>query len=123
MKTLNKEAADLAHEIHSTFASAYAIDAKVNHEYLESIIRQALQRVAKAAKDDGYAKVARALGFEGNAWFGDPLADHAEIVAKARTMNQQLKKAREIEKASKEASKEQAKVDHLPDRPLNYERE
>ena len=72
---------------------------------------------------DQYAEVARALGFEGYAWFGDPLADHAEIVAKARTMNQPLKKAREIEKASKEASKEQAKVDHLPDRPLNYERE
>ena len=44
---------------------------------------------------DQYAEVARALGFEGDAWFGDPLADHAEIVAKARTINQQLQKARE----------------------------
>lgn len=32
---------------------------------------------------DQYAEVARALGFPGDAWFNDPLASHAEVVARA----------------------------------------
>ena len=35
---------------------------------------------------DQYSEVARALGFEGNAWFGDPLARHEEIVARAERL-------------------------------------
>lgn len=35
---------------------------------------------------DQYAELARALGFEGDAWFGDPLAGHDEIVARAREL-------------------------------------
>lgn len=33
-----------------------------------------------------YSEVARALGFEGDAWFGDPLACHDEIVARAKAL-------------------------------------
>jgi len=32
---------------------------------------------------DQYSEVARALGFDGDAWFGDPLARHEEIVERA----------------------------------------
>jgi len=32
---------------------------------------------------DQYAELARALGFPGDAWFGDPLASHSEVVARA----------------------------------------
>lgn len=35
---------------------------------------------------DQYSEVARALGFEGDAWFGDPLAAHDEIVARAKLL-------------------------------------
>lgn len=35
---------------------------------------------------DQYAEVARALGFEGDAWFGDPLVTHSQIVARARDL-------------------------------------
>lgn len=33
---------------------------------------------------DQYAELAKALGFEGDAFFGDPLADHQAIVDKAK---------------------------------------
>ena len=33
---------------------------------------------------DQYSEVARALGFEGDSWFGDPLAKHEEIVERAQ---------------------------------------
>ncbi len=32
---------------------------------------------------DQYSELARALGFEGDAWFGDPLASHGEILIRA----------------------------------------
>lgn len=32
---------------------------------------------------DQYSEIARALGFEGDSWFGDPLASHAEILERA----------------------------------------
>lgn len=35
---------------------------------------------------DQYSEVARALGFEGDAWFGDPLAKHDEIVERAASL-------------------------------------
>ena len=35
---------------------------------------------------DQYSEVARALGFEGNAWFGDPLAEHKKIVEVAKEL-------------------------------------
>lgn len=35
---------------------------------------------------DEYSAVARALGFEGDAFFGDPLASHQKIVARAKEM-------------------------------------
>ncbi len=35
---------------------------------------------------DQYSEIARALGFEGDAWFDDPLAGHDEIVARARRL-------------------------------------
>jgi hypothetical protein len=44
---------------------------------------------------DQYSEVARALGFEGDAWFGDPLACHDEIVARAK----ELARYREPEQA------------------------
>lgn len=34
-----------------------------------------------------YSDVALAMGFEGNSFFGDPLADHAEIVERARELH------------------------------------
>lgn len=36
---------------------------------------------------DKYAEVARALGFDGDAWFGDPLASHEEIVKRAKELS------------------------------------
>lgn len=38
---------------------------------------------------DQYSEVARALGFEGDAWFGDPLASHEDIVARAKELAEQ----------------------------------
>lgn len=35
---------------------------------------------------DQYSEVARALGFEGDAWFGDPLESHDEIVKRAKEL-------------------------------------
>lgn len=32
---------------------------------------------------DQYSEVANALGIEGDAWFGDPLCSHEEVVARA----------------------------------------
>lgn len=37
---------------------------------------------------DKYAEIATALGFEGDAWFGDPLATHKEIVQRAKELNE-----------------------------------
>ena len=31
-----------------------------------------------------YSEVARALGFEGDAWFGDPLVPHTNVVERAK---------------------------------------
>lgn len=36
-------------------------------------------------KDD-YREICRALGFKGDAWFGDPLVKRSEIVAKAKEL-------------------------------------
>jgi hypothetical protein len=47
---------------------------------------------------DQYAEVALALGFEGDAFFGDPLASHKEIVARAAEvaeLREQLATARD----------------------------
>lgn len=38
-----------------------------------------------ALKDD-YSEICRALGFEGDAWFGDPLVKHEDIVARAKAL-------------------------------------
>lgn len=35
---------------------------------------------------DQYSEIARALGFDGDAWFGDPLASHEEIVSRAKKL-------------------------------------
>ncbi len=35
---------------------------------------------------DKYQELAAALGFKGDAWFGDPLASHTEIVAEAKRL-------------------------------------
>lgn len=35
------------------------------------------------AERDRYSELANALGFEGDAWFNDPLASHEEVVARA----------------------------------------
>ena len=49
---------------------------------------------------DNYSELCRALGFEGDAFWGDPLADHEEIVARAEELNggseRILTRAREI---------------------------
>lgn len=42
-----------------------------------------------SAKDE-YAEVARVLGFTEDTWFGDPLAGHAEIVARAKAAYEAL---------------------------------
>jgi hypothetical protein len=36
-----------------------------------------------------YSEVAIAMGFEGGSWFGDPLADHADVVATAKRLHAQ----------------------------------
>jgi hypothetical protein len=45
-----------------------------------------LEQSYMAIKDQ-YAEIACALGFEGDAWFGDPLASHKEIVARAKELS------------------------------------
>lgn len=42
---------------------------------------------------DEYSSLCRALGFEGDAWFGDPKVPHAEIIAKAKELIQEAKQA------------------------------
>lgn len=37
---------------------------------------------------DGYSALARALGFEGDAWFDDPYASHLEIVQRAKAYSE-----------------------------------
>lgn len=39
---------------------------------------------------DQYAELARALGFIGDSWFGDPLASHEEILRKAKYLNNKV---------------------------------
>lgn len=35
---------------------------------------------------DQYSELARAMGFKGDAWFGDPLEPHEEVLAKAKEL-------------------------------------
>lgn len=46
---------------------------------------KAMEQSFMALKDQ-YAELARALGFEGDAWFGDPLASHDDVVKRAREL-------------------------------------
>jgi len=52
----NDHTKKLAHLIHGTFASAYAIGEKVSHTWLESVIDRTLTEVAEKAEATGYQK-------------------------------------------------------------------
>jgi len=44
-----------------------------------------LEAMYMSLKDD-YSELARALGFEGNSFWGDPLVSHKEVLAKAKAL-------------------------------------
>lgn len=48
---------------------------------------KALEQAWMSLKDD-YAELARALGVKGDAWFGDPLKSHKEVIAVAKSLEQ-----------------------------------
>lgn len=57
-------------------------------EYSSSYWRQEYKGMEQAFMSTKceYAEIALSMGFEGDAWFGDPLAAHAEIVARAKAL-------------------------------------
>lgn len=46
---------------------------------------KSLEQSFMALKDD-YSEICKALGFKGDAWFGDPLVPHKEIIKKAELL-------------------------------------
>jgi hypothetical protein len=57
-------------------------------EYDMFHLRQEVKSLEQSVMNemDKYQSLAKALGFEGDAWFGDPLASHQEILAKAQAL-------------------------------------
>jgi 2-keto-3-deoxy-L-rhamnonate aldolase RhmA len=47
----------VAHDIHSAFAAAYAIEKRVSQEWLENTIRTALTEAYKHGKADGILEI------------------------------------------------------------------
>ena len=62
-KTLEEQVKDVAHNIHGTFASAYAIEEKVNPEWLENVVKEALLTAEKRGYQEG-AKRTREIALE-----------------------------------------------------------
>lgn len=62
-----------------TAAARAALEAALSHASGQEVDEQRDMSIL-----DKYAEVASALGFEGDAWFGDPLAGHEEIVHRAQ---------------------------------------
>jgi hypothetical protein len=82
-----KEIADvLEHAISS------GVTPSEEYEYSSSYWRQEYKGVEAAfmsAKSE-YSEIALAMGFSGDSWFGDPLASHVEIVARAKDLHENL---------------------------------
>ena len=54
---------------------------------------KAMEQQWMSLKDD-YAELARAIGVEGDAWFGDPLASHKEVVQVAKGVRREILRLR-----------------------------
>lgn len=61
-----------------------------------------LEAMYMSLKDD-YSELARALGFEGASFWGDPLVSHAEVLARAKTLSECLCKDKGVIEMVEEA--------------------
>lgn len=67
------------------------IDANAQLEQLQTMYDslrddEAASEIAWMQLKDDYSEIARALGFDGDSFWGDPLVSHADIVARAKEL-------------------------------------
>jgi len=103
MKTLKEEREAIVEEFRNLYVEIEEVMERSVLDRYESWLRTALlsheeKVVASANSDfksleesymalkDDYSEICRALGFKGNAWFGDPLESHETIIKRAKEL-------------------------------------